>query len=145
MEQGIKRNKFVELISKRKKLIAIIVASLLLVAIIVTTCVCCTANKVEGTYKFKRLYAYDNVYEVGERYQGETLTSDFIIVKVNSDHTVEILSKDYYGDRIRTEGIWYMTDENVVYVKSENISGNCYINDGTVIFTMGSATYILSK
>ena len=97
-----------------------------LLATVFTLVVClfCFAGcSAAGTYKFQSLtvevLGFAKTYEVGQEYDGEELTADYMTLKLNSDGTATITAD---GGETTYNCEWEQSDDGVITFKQEGIT-----------------------
>ena len=100
-----------------------------------------------GEWKFKSLtadgFTGEKTYNIGEEYLGDTLTENYVVLKVNNDHTFV-----YTNDNSVSEGAWIKDKENknaiILYFGSYTVSAK--IEKGQLSFTsLLGVDYVLEK
>ena len=92
----------------KRKTISIL-SLLCVLTLLFSLCSCSSGFK--GKYRLKMIYAYDELYELGDTYQETKLSEDTITLTVNSDNTL-ILKISTKSSSVEKKGVWYKTGDN---------------------------------
>ena len=114
-----------------------------IICLLLVTCMCftlCSCSVLKtGTYKFKSASVGNLVYEVGDKFLGETLEEDYCILKLKTGGKAIFI---FDGDE--EQGTWE-ANGNVIKVTIDGKSTN-FIKEGkTLVFELASMEYVLSK
>lgn len=122
-----------------KKFIAAICMAVMAIVLVVTLAACGGGN-IAGTYKFSSMKFKDGETEVtinvGEEFQGITVTEDTYILELKSDNTLS-LSTLMAGPEAQTLGGTWEADGNTVSLVIDGSEAEATYSNGTLTVTTG--------
>ncbi len=110
------------------KKVKLLFVALLTVAL---SLLCLASCGTAGTYKFKSMDTLLGTVEVGEKYLGQEVTEDFIVITLNDDNTVSFTKE---GET--SQGTWKDGEEDntVVITVANVINITATLDGGTMVF-----------
>ena len=110
------------------KKVKLLFVALLTVAL---SLLCLASCGTAGTYKFKSMDTLLGTVEVGEKYLGQEVTEDFIVIILNDDNTVSFTKE---GET--SQGTWKDGEEDntVVITVAHVINITATLDGGTMVF-----------
>ena len=122
-----------------KKLLTIsLIIMLALVCVFATGC-----SRVEGNYTLKCLRAGMTQINVGEDYNGEPLTSGYVVLNLKGDNTATLL----IGDIVNLNGTWEKskTEDDEILLKFGRTEIYAEFDDGEIEFSYLGVEYEMLK